>query len=79
MKQQHKMAARKKMSARWAWACEDPRSLEPLGLRVLESAAITRPPRALRRRLPARYHVYLPLAHPVFGGFGRLTLFRTAG
>lgn len=77
MKQQHKMADKQKMSARWAWACEDPRSLESLGLRMVATTAITRPPRELRDRLPARYRFYLPLAHPVFGGFSRLTLFRT--
>jgi O-methyltransferase involved in polyketide biosynthesis len=76
MKQQHKMADKQKMAARWAWACEDPRSLESLGLRMVATTAITRPPRELRDRLPARYRFYLPLAHPVFGGFSRLTLFR---
>jgi O-methyltransferase involved in polyketide biosynthesis len=77
MDQQHKMAARKKMGARWAWACEEPRSLETLGLEVVETTAITRPPRAVRDQLPARFGFYLPLAHPVFGSFARLTLFRT--
>ena len=77
MKQQHKMADRQKMAARWAWACDDPRSLERLGLRLLRSTAITSPPRTLRDQLPARYRLYLPLAAPVFGGFARLSLFRT--
>jgi O-methyltransferase involved in polyketide biosynthesis len=44
---QHRLAAKRNIPARWAWACDDPRSLE-LGLQVLESVAITRPPRALR-------------------------------
>ncbi|MGH3157308.1 MAG: class I SAM-dependent methyltransferase, partial [Streptosporangiaceae bacterium] len=60
MDQQHKMAAKKKMGARWAWACDDPRTLEPLGLHVLETTPITRPPRAVRDQLPTRYHLYLP-------------------
>ena len=76
MKQQHRMAAKQNI-ARWAWSCEDPRSLGPLGLRVLESTSITSPPPALRAQLPGRYRYYLPLASPVFGGFARLTLFRT--
>jgi hypothetical protein len=52
------------------------RSLERLGLRVVESATITRPPRALRRQLPARYRYLLPLAGPVLGKLVTLTLFQ---
>jgi O-methyltransferase involved in polyketide biosynthesis len=73
--QQHRMAARRNI-APWAWACDDPRSLERLGLRVVETAAITRPPAALRPSLPARYRFLLPLAHPVFGKAPALSLFR---
>jgi O-methyltransferase involved in polyketide biosynthesis len=76
MDQQHKMAAKKKMGARWAWSCEDPRSLEILGLQIVESVPITKPPRAVRDQLPARFSFYLPLAHPVLGKFLSLTLFR---
>ena len=36
------------IDARWAWSCDDPRSLERFGLEVMESASITRPPRAMR-------------------------------
>ena len=67
---------KKKIGAGLTWVCEDPRALEPLGLRVLETTAITRPPRAVRDQLPARYHWYLPLANPLLGSFARLTLFR---
>jgi hypothetical protein len=73
--QQHKMAARRNI-APWAWACDDPRSLERFGLTVVESAAITRPPAGLRAQLPARYRCLLPLAHPLFGKSPALTLFR---
>jgi len=76
LNQQHKMAERRGMAARWAWACDDPRSLERLGLTVVESAAISRPPAGLRARLPARYRYLLPLAHPLFGKAPALTLFR---
>lgn len=79
MKQQHKMADKKKMGARWAWACEEPRSLESLGLRMLESTSITKPPPALRDQLPTRYRFYLPVASPVLSNFVRLSLFRTDG
>jgi hypothetical protein len=37
-------AAEKGMDARWAWSCDDPRSLERTGLEVRQSATITRPP-----------------------------------
>jgi O-methyltransferase involved in polyketide biosynthesis len=73
--QQHRMAARRNI-APWAWPCDDPRSLERLGLTVVESAAITRPPAGLRAQLPARYRYLLPLAHPLFGKAPALTLFR---
>jgi hypothetical protein len=63
-------------TARWAWACDDPRSLERTGLHFLESATITRPPRALRAQLPARYRYLLPLADPLLGRALALTLFR---
>jgi O-methyltransferase involved in polyketide biosynthesis len=75
---QHRLAAKKNIPARWAWACDDPRSLEPLGLQVLDSVAITRPPRALRRQLPARYRYLLPLADPLLRQALRITLFRAS-
>lgn len=73
---QHKLAARKGMDARWAWACDDPRSLERSGLEVMESATLTRPPRAMRGQLPARYRYLMPLAGPVLGKAMTVTLFR---
>jgi len=76
--QQHRLAAKKHIPARWAWACDDPRSLEPLGLQVLESVSITRPPRALRRQLPAGYRYLLPLADPLLRRALRITLFRAS-
>ena len=70
------LAARKGMDARWAWACDDPRALERYGLEVVESASFTRPPRAMRGELPARYRYLMPLAGPVLGKAMALTLFR---
>jgi len=78
VKSQHQRAARRNMPARWAWACDDPRSLERLGLRVVESATVTRPPRAVRRRWPARWRYLAPLADPLVGRASRFTLFQAA-
>jgi O-methyltransferase involved in polyketide biosynthesis len=76
--QQHKLVARKGIEARWAWACDDPRSLERLGLEVRQSATITRPPRAMRAQLPFGYRYLVPLADPVVGKAMTLTLFRAS-
>lgn len=76
--QQHRLAAKRNIPARWAWACDDPRSLERLGLEVVQTVPITRPPRALRRQLPGRYRFLLPLADPVLGRAVRVTLFRAS-
>ena len=42
----------------------------------MKSSTITRPPRALRRQLPARYRYLLPLAGPVLGKAVTLSLFQ---
>jgi hypothetical protein len=76
--QQHRLAARKGMDARWAWACDDPRSLERSGLEVRQSATLTRPPRDMRAGLPARYRYLVPLADPLLGKLMTLTLFRAS-
>ena len=73
---QARMTARRGMDARWAWACDNPRSLERLGLRPLESTSISRPPRALRDQLPARYRYILPLFDRLIRGTLAITLFR---
>ena len=77
LKWEHQMAAKRGI-ARWQWPCDDPRTLEPLGLRLLETASPTRPPAALRAALPARYRYLLPLADPVLGSGMKLSLFRAA-
>ena len=74
--QQHALAARRGIPARFAWACDDPRSLERLGLRVIESTGLARLPGPVRRQLPARYRFLLPLAEPVLGRAMRVTLLR---
>ena len=77
LEQQHQHAARKKMAARWAWACDDPRSLESLGLDVVATAAVTRPPDELLKHWPLWYRALLPLARRVVGDLAAVTLFRS--
>jgi hypothetical protein len=48
-----------------------------LGLEVVEEAAVTRPPGALRARLPHRYRYLLPLASRIIGDVAAVTLFRS--
>ena len=74
--QQRKLGARRGIPARFAWACDDPRSLEQLGLRVVESTGLARLPGPVRRHLPARYRFLLPLADPILGQAMRVTLFQ---
>jgi O-methyltransferase involved in polyketide biosynthesis len=75
---QHRMAAKGDF-APFVWACDDPRSLERLGLRLVEAATVTSPPAGLRERLPAMYrHVVLPLAGPIVGRDLALNLFRVS-
>ena len=76
LRRQHKEAARRGMAARWAWGCDDPRQFERTGLRLTETATITRVPRGLRPELPARYRYLLPLADPLLGSVVTLSLFR---
>jgi O-methyltransferase involved in polyketide biosynthesis len=76
--QQHRLAASKGMDARWAWSCDDPRSLERTGLEVRQSATITRPPRDMRAQLPFRYRHVIPLADPFLGRAMAITLFRAS-
>ncbi|HUH71715.1 MAG TPA: hypothetical protein VLZ05_24260, partial [Mycobacterium sp.] len=68
------------MNAKWAWACDDPRSLESLGLQVIESTTVTRPPDRLRRQLPMTYRIGMPLAQALMRATKttfQLTLFKT--
>jgi O-methyltransferase involved in polyketide biosynthesis len=79
LERQHQMAAKKNMAARWAWSCDDPRSLESLGLDVVQAAAVTRPPAGLRARLPRRYRYLLPVASRILGDVAAVTLLRARG
>ncbi len=80
LERQHQLAQRRDI-ARWQWACDDPRSLQRLGLRLDETATPTRPPRAMRRELPPGYrYLLLPLSNPLIGRrFATLSLFTAAG
>ena len=79
LERQHQMAAKKNMAARWSWSCDDPRSLESLGLDVVQAAAVTRPPAGLRAQLPRRYRYLLPLASRIMGDVAAVTLLRARG
>ncbi|HEY1572442.1 MAG TPA: class I SAM-dependent methyltransferase [Pseudonocardiaceae bacterium] len=77
LRQQHRQADRKKMPAKWAWATIDPAALVGrMGMRVVESASVGRPPKAVFDGLPARYRMLLPVINPIVQGFGWLTLCR---
>jgi O-methyltransferase involved in polyketide biosynthesis len=73
---EHKMAVKRDI-AFWQWSCDDPRTLERFGLRLIESATPTRPPAGVRAALPARFRYLLPLADPILGRGLRLSLFET--
>jgi O-methyltransferase involved in polyketide biosynthesis len=75
---QHRMSAKRNLQARLAWACDDPRSLERLGLHVTESATLTRPPAALRAQLPPLYRYLLPLADPLLRRVLTITLLQAS-
>lgn len=76
LEKQHQQAVKKNMEARWAWACDDPRSLERYGLRAIEVTSVTRPPHALRTRLPLRFRAFLPVADRLLRSLFTITLFR---
>ncbi len=71
---EHKMAVKRDL-AFWQWSCDDPRTLERFGLRLLETATSTRPPAGVLAGLPARFRFLLPLAHPFLGRGLTLSLF----
>jgi O-methyltransferase involved in polyketide biosynthesis len=75
MRWQHRVADSGQMEARWSWACDDPRTLEPLGLRIVESTRATRPPQSLRRQLPLRYRLLMPPADLLLRNLFDVTLF----
>jgi len=75
---QHRVSAKRNLQARLAWACDDPRSLERLGLHMLESVTLARPPAALRAQLPPLYRYLLPLADPLLRRVLTITLLQAS-
>ena len=71
------MAAKRNMPL-WLWPVDDPRTLERLGLRLLESASVTRPPAGLLAQLPAKYRFLLPLGNLLMGNGPAISLFQSA-
>jgi O-methyltransferase involved in polyketide biosynthesis len=76
-KWEHQMAAKRNLP-RWLWPVDDPRTLERLGLRLVESASVIRPPAGLRARLPFQFRLLLPLAAPLMGNGPAVSLFQAA-
>lgn len=77
LRQQHSQADRKRMPAKWAWATANPAELVGrMGMRVVESASVGKPPKAVFERLPLGYRLLLPAINPIVRGFGALTLCR---
>jgi O-methyltransferase involved in polyketide biosynthesis len=75
-KRQQQMRVKRNI-APWQWWCDDPHELEPLGLRLLESAMYRRPPKAMRSTLPLRYRTIVALFDRLVGGMLRLGLFES--
>jgi O-methyltransferase involved in polyketide biosynthesis len=74
-KWEHQMAAKRNLPL-WLWPVDDPRALDRLGLHLVESASVMRPPAGLRARLPFRYRYLVPLAAPLMGNGPAISLFR---
>ena len=74
---EHRMAAKRNLPL-WLWPVDDPRTLERPGLRLVESASVTRPPAGLLARLPARYRFLLPLGGRLMGNGQAISLFQSA-
>ncbi|MEU0506740.1 class I SAM-dependent methyltransferase [Nocardia sp. NPDC005998] len=79
MRHQHQRAEKGDVTAHWQWACDDPTTLESLGLRVLESTTVARPPQPFHSQLPLTYRALLPVLHRFMdrNDAFRLTLFQT--
>ncbi|MEV6287786.1 class I SAM-dependent methyltransferase [Kribbella sp. NPDC051770] len=62
--------------AAFAWACDEPRELEPWGLRLQDSRSLALPQRAVAARLPVAYRALLRLLafHPRAAAY-RMNLF----
>ncbi|WP_037568718.1 class I SAM-dependent methyltransferase [Phaeacidiphilus oryzae] len=78
VERQHKAAERRGIAARWAWACDDPRALGPLGLTVLDSRPVTDPPAEIRGRLSAGRRLALRALRPLTRGLMTVNLFEAA-
>jgi O-methyltransferase involved in polyketide biosynthesis len=79
--EQHKHDVIKKVEARFAWACDDPRTLERwgFGLRLLESRSYAELPKRLRPQLPFMYRYVIPLLMRKQVAHYKLNLFAVDG
>ena len=78
---QHRRVEQLGVEARWAWPCDDPASLASVGLNVVESTTVARPPQQMWKQLPFPYRVTLPAVDAVMrrNNAFRVTLFETPG
>ena len=74
---QARLADQKNITARWQWPCDDPITLQRLGMRMLASVPISRPPKALRTTQPAPLRAFLLLMHPIVRKSFRMNLFES--
>ncbi len=77
MNTQDKNPVFRSIPARMQWTCDDPRSLEAVGLRLLESRSFAQPQATVAARWPWKYRLPLKLAGatPMVSSY-RMNLFR---
>ncbi|MDH6194018.1 O-methyltransferase involved in polyketide biosynthesis [Mycobacterium frederiksbergense] len=79
MRNQHRNATLKPLTARMQWICDDPRQLEHWGLRLHETRTFAQPQPEVAKTWPARYRYGLPLmarlAPPIINAY-KLSLFQ---
>lgn len=76
LRKTNSLADNGKMTARLLWTSTDPHEFEPLGMRLIGSVSLTRPPREVRRRLPLAVALSLPAVHPFCTNLLRLNVYR---
>ncbi|GAA0626443.1 class I SAM-dependent methyltransferase [Kribbella sandramycini] len=54
--------ALKHLAAKFDWECDDPRTLEPWGLRLLDSRTLAQQPAPARKQIPLPLRLLLPIA-----------------
>ena len=76
LRKTNRIADKGTMDAHLQWASDDPREFESLGLTLVSSNSITKPPPDVRERLPVGLRIVLPILHPLGKNLFRLNVFR---